>query len=125
MRREGSLVDALGDSDVPTTARTGQARPAPARVGFTIRGPLERAQLPGLCDRLQRLLRLTAAVVVDCDTDRQVRNDAVTVDALARLQLTAAQSGASLVLSRPPAELRDLMAFMALDVVLGPDGSVT
>jgi ABC-type transporter Mla MlaB component len=44
--------------------------------------------------------------------------DAVTVDALARLQLAARRHGCRLQLVNPSAELRELVAFMGLEDVL-------
>ena len=46
------------------------------------------------------------------------RPDAVTVDALARLQLTARRLGYSIVLSDVPPELRELLEFTGLDDVV-------
>ncbi|HUF84569.1 MAG TPA: STAS domain-containing protein [Acidimicrobiia bacterium] len=46
------------------------------------------------------------------------RPDAATVDALARLQLTARRLGYSIVLSDVPAELRELLEFTGLDDVV-------
>jgi hypothetical protein len=115
-------VDALGESQEAAGARA--VCPGLVRVGFTIHGPIEPADLPGLCDRLLRLLRLTGATCVDCVTDPLVRPDAVAVDAVARLQLAAQRSAARIRLRETSAELRDLMTFMALDVVTGTEGPV-
>jgi hypothetical protein len=45
--------------------------------------------------------------------------DAVTVDALARLRLSARRLGLELRLSRPSRELQELLAFVGLRDVLG------
>jgi len=55
---------------------------------FAITGPIARADLPGLCDRVCALLEESGAGVALCDVSG-VAVDAVTVDALARLQLAA------------------------------------
>ena len=91
----------------------------PQTVDFTIRGPIARADLPGLCDRVCVLLHDTGAGVVDCGVEG-VEPDAVTVDALARLQLAARRIGCRVRLRGASAELRDLVAFMGLTDVF-PD----
>jgi hypothetical protein len=55
-------------------------------VAFAIRGPIAEADLPGLCARVCDLLAQTTGEVVTCDVT-DVCPDAVTVDALAKLQL--------------------------------------
>jgi len=87
-------------------------------VAFAIRGPIRRADLPGLCDRVCALLA-GADGVVCCDVDG-VEPDAVVVDALARLQLAAGRSGCTVVLERASPGLLGLVELMGLDCVLGP-----
>ncbi len=91
-----------------------QARPT---VALAIRGPITRADLPGLCDRVCGLLSETGAGDVLCDVDG-VEPDAVTVDALARLQLAARRHGCQVRLCHASDELLDLLAFMGLRDVL-------
>jgi ABC-type transporter Mla MlaB component len=86
-------------------------------IGFAVRGPIARADLPGLCERVCALLRQYQAEVVLCDV-HGVEPDAVTVDALARLQLGAQRSGCRVRLCRASPELRELVAFMGLEDVL-------
>lgn len=86
-------------------------------VAFAIRGPIARADLPGLCDRVCTLLNEHDAGVVLCDVDG-VEPDAVTVDALARLQLAARRSACRIRLRRASDELIELVAFMGLTEVL-------
>jgi len=86
---------------------------------FAIRGPIAPADLPGLCARLCALLQRGGAAVAFCDV-RGVNADAVTVDALARLQLAAHRRGCQVRLHGASDELRDLVAFMGLRDVL-PD----
>ena len=54
---------------------------------FAIWGPIAPEDLPGLCDRVCALLHERGPGPVRCDVTG-VAPDAVTVDALARLQLT-------------------------------------
>jgi ABC-type transporter Mla MlaB component len=92
---------------------------APRTAAFTIRGPITRADLPGLCDRVCAVLQDNAGRVVLCDV-RGVAPDAVCVDALARLQLGARRNRCEVRLRHATDELRELIAFMGLADVL-PD----
>jgi ABC-type transporter Mla MlaB component len=92
---------------------TGMSATAPEPLAFAIRGPIERADLPGLCDRICALLQGSEARVVLCDV-RGVEPDAVTVDALARLQLAARRHGCRVRLGYASDELRELVDFMGL-----------
>jgi ABC-type transporter Mla MlaB component len=90
---------------------------APQTVVFAIRGPIARGDLPGLCERVCALLEARPIQVVDCDVGGVVV-DAVTVDALARLQLAARRRGCQVRLRNASRELRELVAFMGLRDVL-------
>jgi ABC-type transporter Mla MlaB component len=89
----------------------------PHPLGFTIRGPITREDLPGLCSRVCSLLEQTPAGIALCDV-RGVAPDAVTVDALARLQLAARRHGCRVHLQHASAELLELVSFMGLTDVL-------
>ena len=91
--------------------------PDPRTIAFTIWGPIGRDDLPGLCDRVCSLLQRSAADVAVCDVS-SIDPDAVTVDALARLQLGARRHGCIVRLRHPTAELRALVALMGLTDVL-------
>lgn len=93
--------------------------PGPLTVAFAVRGPIARPDLSGLCNRVCELLSGRHAEEVLCDV-AGVPADAVTVDALARLQLAARRSGCRVRLQEASAELRELVAFMGLEDVL-PD----
>jgi ABC-type transporter Mla MlaB component len=93
------------------------AASTPKPTAFAIRGPIARADLPGLYERVCAVLRRNAPGVVLCDV-AGVGADAVTVDALARLQLGAIQHGCRVRLRHASAELRELVAFMGLTEVL-------
>jgi ABC-type transporter Mla MlaB component len=95
------------------------ATSAPQRVVFAIHGPIERTDLPGLCERVCTLLELSRAEIAFCEVDG-VAPDAVTADALARLQLAAGRRGCQVRLRGASAELLELLAFMGLRDVL-PD----
>jgi ABC-type transporter Mla MlaB component len=84
---------------------------------FAIWGPIARDDLPGLCDRVCVLLRERGPGVARCDVTG-VEPDAVTVDALARLQLAAMRLGCQVRLANASSELRELVAYMGLSDVL-------
>lgn len=100
-------------------ARSPYTMAAPARptIAFAIRGPIARDDLPGLCNRVCALLESGDATVAICDVGG-VDPDAVTVDALARLQLAAKRHGCQVRLRHASARLRALVAFMGLADVL-------
>jgi ABC-type transporter Mla MlaB component len=92
---------------------------APQTVAFAVRGPIAREDLPGLCERVCTLLDGSRAAVALCDVCG-VEPDAVTVDALARLQVAARRHGCQVRLRHASNELRELVSFMGLADVL-PD----
>lgn len=90
---------------------------APQSIVFGIWGPIARRDLTGLCDRVCALLEAAGPGVAVCDVGG-VQADAVTVDALARLQLAAQRRRCRVRLRGASPELIDLVAFMGLDDVL-------
>ncbi len=86
---------------------------------FVIRGPIAPTDVPGLCSRVCVWLQANRAAFAFCDV-RRVTADAVTVDALARVQLAAHRHGCQVRLLGASNELRQLVAFMGLRDVL-PD----
>ncbi len=95
------------------------AASVPQPLLFTITGPITRADLPGLCTRVCALLDEHEGDVVLCDVGG-VDPDAVTVDALARLQLAARRRGCQVRLRHASPALLEIVAFMGLLDVL-PD----
>ncbi len=95
------------------------AAPAETTITFAAWGPIERSDLPGLCDRVCALFTASRPRIAFCDV-RGVEPDAVTVDALARLQLAARRTGCQVRLRNSSDELRELVTFMGLRDVL-PD----
>jgi len=92
--------------------------PPPQRsITFAIEGPIARGDLPGLCDRVCALLEGSGDGVALCNVSG-VDVDAVTVDALARLQLAAHRHGCQVRLRHASSELLELVAFMGLSDVL-------
>jgi ABC-type transporter Mla MlaB component len=93
--------------------------PEGSELTFIVNGPVVRADLPGLYQRVCCLLEGSDAVVAFCEVER-VGADAVTVDALARLQLAAHRHGCQVRLRGASDELRELLGFMGLSAIL-PD----
>ena len=93
------------------------AATGPPTISFAVTGPIARSDLPGLCDRVCSLLEASGPGTALCDV-RGVEPDAVTVDALARLQLGARRYGCRVHLRNASDELLELVAFMGLEDVL-------
>ena len=91
--------------------------PAPRTIAFAISGPIARTDLPGLCTRVCGILAAGRPAVAYCDV-HGVDADAVTVDALARLQLAAGRYGCQVRLRHASSELVELVALMGLRDVL-------
>ena len=84
---------------------------------LTIRGPLERADLPGLFERTCALLERDCPDLLRCEVDG-VAADAVAVDALSRLALAARRQGCRVLVCAASAELQALVAFLGFADVL-------
>ncbi|MFD2078526.1 STAS domain-containing protein [Actinopolymorpha cephalotaxi] len=83
-----------------------------------LEGPIERSEIPDLCARFAALLGERPGRSVICDVAGLTESDAVAVEALARLQLTAGRLGRRLWLRHAPCGLRRLIALVGLaDVV--------
>ena len=93
--------------------------PERSAITFVISGPIAPSDMSGLCRRICALLQDSDAAFAFCDVQR-VNADAVTVDALARLQLAARRQACQVRLQGASDELRELVAFMGLRDVL-PD----
>jgi ABC-type transporter Mla MlaB component len=90
---------------------------APTTITFAVWGPIARADLPGLCHRVCALFAATRPEIALCDV-RSVEPDAMTVDALARLQLAARRTGCRVRLRNASDALLELVSFMGLQDVL-------
>jgi ABC-type transporter Mla MlaB component len=89
----------------------------PHTIAFAVTGPIARDDLPGLCDRVCALLEELRPAVALCDV-ASVPADAVTIDALARLQLAARRHGCQVRLRHTSDDLRELLDFLGLTDVL-------
>jgi anti-anti-sigma regulatory factor len=83
-------------------------------VVVTIDGPVARDGIQLLCDRVRSLLGTRPHGRVVCDVSAIHDPDAVTVEALARMQLTARRLGGAIVLRDPCADLARLLDLCGL-----------
>jgi ABC-type transporter Mla MlaB component len=81
-----------------------------------IRGPLRREDLPALYSRACVQFRALQGDVIRVNVTG-VASDAVSVDALARLQLAARRHGCRVTLEGVGSDLRDLIVLMGLEEV--------
>jgi ABC-type transporter Mla MlaB component len=92
--------------------------PRERTVVIVVDGPVARADIPGLCARVRCELERGDADRLVCDVSGLDEADAVTVDALARVQLTVRRLGRALELQGADVDLVALVAWMGLDRVL-------
>lgn len=88
---------------------------------LVISAPITRADIQVLCECVKPLLKGNDAGFLVCDVGALVDPDAVTVDALAQLQLTARRHGRQLRLRHTGPELQSLLTLMGLRDVLRPE----
>ena len=96
-----------------------QMAPGPSTIVLSLGGPLARADLPALCERGRGLLEASGADVLVCDASALEEADAVAVDAVARLQLTARRLGSRICLRHASEDLCALLGFTGLADVCG------
>lgn len=103
----------------PTRPRAEALLPTESRnVVLVLRGPISPDDVPGLCEHVHRLLQFSGADLVTCDLSTVTEPDVGTVDALARLQLTARLHGRSIHLQHAVGRLRALVDLVGLGEVL-------
>ncbi len=93
-------------------------RPGPGGTVLILIGPVAREGITSLCERARRLLEGCDPGPVACDVGALGAPDAVAIDALARLQLTARRLGHRVELRRASERLVELLILMGLDGVL-------
>jgi ABC-type transporter Mla MlaB component len=82
-------------------------------------GPaMSRADIPRLCDQLSVVVRYGGVRLVLCDVSAVAAQDAVLVEVLLRLQLTARRLGGRIRVHRASAQLLDLLTATGLRDVL-------
>jgi ABC-type transporter Mla MlaB component len=87
-------------------------------IRLVISGPLTPADAASLCERARSELERTDEPVLVCDVAALTHPDAGTIEALARLQLTARRLGRGVRLRDPSRELRELLDLFGLSGVL-------
>jgi ABC-type transporter Mla MlaB component len=98
--------------DVPTS------HPHDPTTGlFVIAGPIGDGDTPRLCERLQIIISCSDGELIFCDVGALPAN-VRTIEALARLQLTARRHGRRIRLQRASRELQQLIEFVGLSEVL-------
>lgn len=96
----------------------------PRSIILDLRESVARAAVPGLCERLRLLLATGDVDLVTLEVGALSDPDAVAVDALARLQLTARRLGGSIRLRHARAKLRDLLDLTGLSAELPCGGDL-
>jgi hypothetical protein len=99
-------------------------RPPPQRGStvLVLGGQIARAEIPALCERVRATLECGREGSVDCDVGALAPN-AVTVEALARVQLIARRLGRRVRFKGAAPELRRLLCLMGLDEALPCGGA--
>jgi hypothetical protein len=109
---------------VKTTVSGLRARIGPTAIVLVLAPPIVRADIRSLCQSVQDVLEHHPGDAVICDVGALVDPDLVTVDALARLQLTARRCGTCVTLRNAHVHLRGLLALTGLaEVVCRGSGS--
>ena len=90
----------------------------PRTMVLIIGGSISYPDLSDLCGRARSLLEGSDTDLVICDVGALVEPDAVAVDALARLQITASRCGCRVRFRHASAGLRGLLYLMGLNDVL-------
>jgi ABC-type transporter Mla MlaB component len=112
---------------VPAT-QAGPGVPAPRSAVLVVAGRVTPETIPGLCARVRALLDDPAVTVITLDLSGVVEPDAVALDGLARMQLTARRMGRAIRLRHVRPQMRALLAFAGLTDVIAsqppePDGA--
>jgi len=92
--------------------------PNPSTIVFALQGPIASKDIRVMCERVGSLLDSAGTDHVICDVGAVARPDGATVEALARMQLTARRLGGRLQLRGACGELRDLLTMSGLTDVL-------
>ena len=85
---------------------------------LVLTGPVARADIPGICDRARTILVRTGADRLVCDVRGLEAPDDGTIEALARVQLTAGRLGRGVRFSGAGPALREALERLGLGDVL-------
>lgn len=98
----------------PPTSPTVNLPPAGGPIEITFGDSIDRADIPGLCASARERMAADDAEIIICDVGSILEPDAILVEALARLQLTARRLGRKMCLRNASHELLDLVWFVGL-----------
>jgi ABC-type transporter Mla MlaB component len=107
----------VASEESPTPRRFTPAARSPRKattIELGVSGTISRADIPALCERARGLLESGRSDRLICDVGAVVDPDGVTIDALARLQLTARRLGRDIGLRHASRELQELLDFVGL-----------
>jgi hypothetical protein len=90
----------------------------PSTIVFALDGPVAPRDVRWMCERVRFMLQRSGTDHVVCDVGAVSYPDAGTVEALARMQLTARRFGGRMVLRNACGELRGLLTLSGLSDVL-------
>ncbi len=107
------------EESAPGTVPPPRSMREPRTIVVEIGGRIDRADIPALCARVRLAMDGSDADLVVLDVAALTHPDCVTVDALARVQLTARRLGRGLRLRGVAPELRSLLCFVGLSDDLG------
>lgn len=96
----------------------------PGTIVLVLSGPIAPTDVTGVCERARVLLEGSDGDLVVCDVGALADPDAVTVDVVARLQLTAGRLGRQVRLRHACRELQELLVLTGIDEVLSLEGRV-
>jgi anti-anti-sigma regulatory factor len=88
---------------------------------FALEAPIAPRHIRWMCERIRFELESSRSEHVVCDLSAVGSPDAATVEALARMQLTARRLGGRMMLRNACGELRDLLTLAGLRDVLPCD----
>lgn len=105
----------------PTSLHALRPPHEPRTIVLIISGSISRGDLPGLSQRASSLVEGSDVDLIVCDVGTLFEPDAITVDALARLQLAAIRSGRQVRLRHASGELQKLLGLTGLSDVVPLD----
>jgi hypothetical protein len=117
VRPTGELI---GPGPMSFPVPRGLIRMAPSKTYFAVAPTITRADIPALCADLAGRVRGRGSGVVVCDVAEVVRPDVVTVEAVARLCLTARRHGWTLFVHGAGSALLGLVSLLGLTGVVTP-----
>jgi hypothetical protein len=117
-----AAADVVGSGPMSFGVTHGPIHMVLSTTYFAVAPTVTRADIPAICADLAGRLRGRSGGVVVCDVAEVVRPDVVTVEALARLRLTARRYGWALFVHGAGPGLLELVGLLGLDDVLPQSG---